>query len=131
MSLADLLTAKTVEETKPKKDTTKKEKPVKQAETKPKSESEPKTETEPKTWKEVNEERKNGAKSFTAPFRIYLAAQKMDVSHIFEDGQTYSDTEITKAMLQHGYYEFSGSVKYDFVESENILVPIFQQPKKG
>lgn len=129
MNLSDLLTAKkAVSETKPKetnKEKPKKEKAVKQAETKPK------TETEPKTWKEVNEERKEGKKSFTAPFRIYLAAQKMDVSHIFEDGQSYASADITKAMLQHGYYEFSGSVKYDFVESENILVPIFQQPKKG
>lgn len=125
MSLADLLSAKSVEEKKVTKESPKKEKAVKQAKTKPK------TETEPKTWKEVNEERKEGKKSFTAPFRIYLAAQKMDVSHVFEDGQTYTDTEITKAMLQHGYYEFSGSVKYDFIESENILVPIFQQPKKG
>lgn len=125
MSLADLLSAKSVEETKATKDKSKKEKPAKQAETKSKSES------EPKTWKEVNEERKEGKKSFTAPFRIYLAAQKMDVSHIFEEGQTYTESQITKAMLQHGYYEFSGSVKYDFVESENILVPIFQQPKKG
>lgn len=131
MNLSDLLTATTVEEKKSKKDTVKKEKPVKQAETKPKSESKPKTESETKTWKEVNEERKEGAKSFTAPFRIYLAAQKMDVSHIFEEGQTYTESQITKAMLQHGYYEFSGSVKYDFIESENILVPIFQQPKKG
>ena len=122
MSLADLLSAKSVEETKATKESPKKEKPVKQAETKPKNESEPKTETEPKV--------KSG-KSFTAPFRIYLAAQKMDVSHIFEDGQTYTDTEITKAMLQHGYYEFSGRVKYEFIESENILVPIFQQRKKG
>lgn len=123
MNLSDLLSAKSVEEKKATKESPKKAKPVKQAETKPKDET--------KTWKEVNEERKEGGKSFTAPFRIYLAAQKMDVSHIFEDGQTYTDTEITKAMLQHGYYEFSGSVKYDFVESENILVPIFQQPKKG
>ncbi|MDO4528481.1 MAG: hypothetical protein Q4C03_06850 [bacterium] len=131
MSLADLLSAKSVEESKATKESPKKAKPVKQAETKPKSESEPKTETEPKTWKEVNEERQKGAKAFTAPFRIYLAAQKMDVSHIFEENQTYTESQITKAMLQHGYYEFSGSVKYDFVESENILVPIFQQPKKG
>lgn len=122
MSLADLLNAKSVEEKKVTKESPKKAKPVKQAETKPKSESEPKTETEPKV---------KGKKSFTAPFRIYLAAQKMDVSHIFEDGQTYTESQITKAMLQHGYYEFSGSVKYDFIESENILVPIFQQPKKG
>ena len=122
MNLSDLLNAKSVEEKKVTKESPKKAKPVKQAETKPKSETEPKTETEPKV---------KGGKSFTAPFRIYLAAQKMDVSHVFEDGQTYTDTEITKAMLQHGYYEFSGSVKYDFIESENILVPIFQQPKKG
>ena len=122
MALSDLLTAKkAVSESKPKtagKEKKKEEKPVKQTETKPQ-----KAETKQKP--------KAGVKSFTAPFTIYLAAEKKDVSHIFEDGQTYSEDEITKAMLQHGFYEFSGNVKYDFVEEDNVLVPIFQQPKKG
>lgn len=118
MNLSDLLTAKkAVTEAKAEKtnkEKPKKEKAVKQAETKP-----------------TKTEKKPALKTFTAPFRIYLAAQKMDVSHIFEEGKSYTADDITKAMLQHGYYEFSGSVKYDLVESENILVPIFQQPKKG
>lgn len=125
MNLSDLLIAKkAVTEAKAEKtnkEKPKKEKAVKQAETKP---------TTKKTT-DIKTEKKPDVKTFTAPFRIYLAAQKMDVSHIFEEGKSYTADDITKAMLQHGYYEFSGSVKYDLVESENILVPIFQQPKKG
>lgn len=65
------------------------------------------------------------------PFVIYLAAEKKDVSHIFEEGEIYSGEEITKAMLEHGYYEFAGQVTYDYMEDDNVLVPTFQQHKKG
>ena len=133
MNLSDLLTAKkAVSETKPKetnKEKPKKEKAVKQAKTTPQEEV--KEEPKEEVAKETKVEFKANEKSFKAPFRIYLAAEKRDVTHIFEDGKEYTPEEITKAMLQHGYYEFSGSVKYDYVLSENVLVPIFQQPKKG
>lgn len=106
MDLMSMLTAKTVEE-KPKK----KEKKVGKTATK----------------KEDNPV----GKKYKYPFEIYLAAEKRDVSHIFEEGTEYTADEITKAMLQHGFYEFSGSVTYDYMEKDNVLVPVFQQHKKG
>lgn len=80
---------------------------------------------------ETKKEAKVKEKSFTAPFLIYLAAEKREFSHIFEAGKSYTEKEITKAMLEHGYYDFAGSVTYDFKESDNVLVPVFQQHKKG
>lgn len=106
MDLMSMLTAKTVDE-KPKKKDKKAEKTVVKKEEKPKG------------------------KKYKYPFEIYLAAKKRDVSHIFEDGAEYTTDEITKAMLQHGFYEFSGNVTYDYMEKDNVLVPVFQQHKKG
>ena len=106
MDLMSMLTAKAVEE-KPKKKEKKAEKTAAKKEDKPKR------------------------KKYKYPFEIYLAAEKRDVSHIFEDGAEYTTDEITKAMLQHGFYEFSGNVTYDYMEKDNVLVPVFQQHKKG
>lgn len=106
MDLMSMLTAKSVEK-KPKKKEKKAEKKV------------------------VKKEEKLKGKKYKYPFEIYLAAEKRDVSHIFEDGTEYTTDEITKAMLQHGFYEFSGSVTYDYMEKDNVLVPVFQQYKKG
>lgn len=97
---------------------------------KPKKEQKPK---EPKQKKETKQDTKQEAtgKKYKYPFEIYLAAEKRDVSHIFDDDTEYSADEITKAMLQHGFYEFSGNVTYDYMEKDNVLVPVFQQHKKG
>lgn len=70
-------------------------------------------------------------KKYKYPFEIYLAAEKKDVSFMFENGKEYTGAEITKSMLEHGFYEFAGNVTYDFIEKDNVLVPIFQQHKKG
>jgi hypothetical protein len=35
------------------------------------------------------------------------------------------------AMLEHQYYDFAGTVTFEFLEKENVLLPIFQQHKKG
>lgn len=84
------------------------------------------------TEKKVNNVTKSEkGKKFKYPFEIYLAAEKRDVSHIFKEGSEYSEAEITKTMLEHGFYEFSGNVTYDLMEKDNVLVPIFQQHKKG
>lgn len=81
--------------------------------------------------KATKKEKEKSEKSYTAPFLIYLAAEKRNLSHIFEDGKTYTETDITKAMLEHGYYDFAGNVTYDYKEKDNVLVPAFQQHKKG
>lgn len=82
---------------------------------------------EPKKQKETDEK----SKQYKYPFEIYLAAQRPSIDHIFEEEKEYTEKEITKAMLDHGFYEFAGSVTYDFRENENVLIPIFQQHKKG
>lgn len=90
-----------------------------------------------KTNKEdVKNEKKSAKKEDTSikyqyPFRIYLAAQYLDIDRIFEEEKEYSEKEITDAMLNHGFYEFAGNVTYDFRKNDNVLIPIFQQHKKG
>lgn len=84
-----------------------------------------------KPEKQASKKETKGEKKYKYPFEIYLAAEKRDVSYIFENDKEYTDTEITKKMLEHGFYEFAGSVTYDFMEKDNVLVPIFQQHKKG
>lgn len=100
----------------------------KTVEEQPKKELKEKKTRKPATKKEKTE---NGGKKYKYPFNLYLAAEKRDVSHIFNEGVEYTQNEITSAMLQHGYYEFSGNVTYDYMEEDNTLVPTFQQHKKG
>lgn len=94
---------------------------------KPKKEKKVKTEIKPEETTEAQERKKE----YKYPFEIYLAAEKRDVSYIFADGQVYTEDQITKAMLEHGFYEFAGNVKYDYIKDDNVLVPVFQQHKKG
>ena len=79
----------------------------------------------------VEKKKASTGKSFTYPFTLHYAGRNLDISHIFVEGKTYTEAEITKAMLQHQFYEFSGDVSYDYIESDNVLVPIFKQHKKG
>lgn len=94
---------------------------------KQKKEKKVKSESKPEENADVQDEKK----SYTYPFEVYLAAEKRDVSYIFAEGQVYTEDQITKAMLEHGFYEFAGNVKYDYIQDDNVLVPVFQQHKKG
>lgn len=91
-------------------------------------EEEVQEETKPKA-KEKKENKE--VKKYTYPFIMHIAARNIDISHVFEEGKEYSEDEITKAMLEHQFYDFAGSVSYDFIESDNVLIPIFKQHKKG
>lgn len=71
------------------------------------------------------------SKTYTYPFTLHYAGQDLDVSHIFEEGSEYSEKQITEKMLEHKFYEFSGSVSYEHMKEENVLIPIFSQHKKG
>lgn len=84
-----------------------------------------------KKQKETKQEKQDDTKVYKYPFTVHISAQNIDVSHIFEEGQSYTADQITKMMLEHGFYNFSGNVTYDFIESDNVLVPIFQYHKKG
>lgn len=96
-----------------------------QEETNPKAK-----EKKEKKEKKENKENKE-VKKYTYPFIMHIAARNIDISHVFEEGKEYSEDEITKAMLEHQFYDFAGSVSYDFIESDNVLIPIFKQHKKG
>ena len=78
-----------------------------------------------------NTEEKQETTKYHYPFILHYAGQNLAVSHIFEDDHEYSGDEITKLLLEHQFYEFSGKVTYDFREKDNVLIPIFKQPKKG
>lgn len=84
-----------------------------------------------KKQEENKESKPAEVKKYRYPFTLYYAAQNIDVSHIFEEGKEYTADEITSAMLNHQFYEFSGKVAYDLIEADNVLVPTFQQHKKG
>lgn len=91
---------------------------------------------EQKEKKEVKKESKKSegnqeSVKYRYPFILHYAAQNLDVDHIFEEGREYTAEEITKRMLEHQFYEFAGKVNYDFRVDDNVLIPIFQQPKKG
>ena len=93
---------------------------------KPDSKKEQKEKKETKKSEELSETTK-----YRYPFTLHYAAQNLNVSHIFEEGHEYSEDEITKKMLEHQFYEFAGKVTYDFRENDNVLIPVFKQPKKG
>lgn len=65
------------------------------------------------------------------PFVIHLAGANLPIDHIFENGKKYTEEEIREKMLQHQYYDFAGKVTFTYLEKENVLLPIFQQHKKG
>ena len=97
---------------------------------KPEPKKEQKKTNEPKKEPKKEEKTQEAAK-YRYPFILHYAAQNLTVSNIFEDGPEYTADEITKKMLEHQFYDFSGKVSYDFRADDNVLIPIFQQPKKG
>lgn len=65
------------------------------------------------------------------PFIVHFGGRNIETDHIFAEGQSYTEEQIRKKMLEHRYYEFSGTVKFEYIKKENVLLPIFQQHKKG
>ena len=65
------------------------------------------------------------------PFVIHFGGRNIEADHIFENEKDYTEEQIRKKMLEHRYYEFSGTVKFEYIKDENVLLPIFQQHKKG
>lgn len=124
MSLMDMLK---VEEPK-----TKEKKAVKQ---KQKQEVAEKTQVpaEEKAEQSKAKETKKGAsgKRYTFPFILWMDRQQQDVSHIFEVGKEYSESEISNLMLEHGDYDFGGKVNYDYLPDKNVLAVSFQKHSKG
>lgn len=87
----------------------------------------------PKLKQKDNKEKKeeDKPKSYKYPFILHFAGHNVETDHIFKADKEYTPAEITKKMLEHQYYEFAGSVTYTYIEKDNVLIPIFQQYKKG
>lgn len=49
----------------------------------------------------------------------------------FEENREYSAKQITDIMLANHFYEFAGTVDYDYIQETNTLVAMFMQHKKG
>lgn len=65
------------------------------------------------------------------PFGMFFNHSEQDVTHVFQDDKEYTADEISKEMLRHGFYDFSGSVSYDYIQDDNMLVVSFQKHAKG
>lgn len=66
------------------------------------------------------------------PFRIYFKGNDIqEPDHIFELGTEYSDKDIIQRMFKNGYKEFSGNVKINYDQEDNMIIPEFASQKHG
>ncbi len=91
----------------------------------------PKKEAKPKAAKADKKEAKVKEKKYKFPFGMFFNHSEQDVTHVFQDDKEYTADEISKEMLRHGFYDFSGSVSYDYIQDDNMLVVSFQKHAKG
>ena len=91
----------------------------------------PKKEAKPKAAKTDKKEAKVKEKKYKFPFVMFFNHSEQDVTHVFQDDKEYTADEISKEMLRHGFYDFSGSVSYDYIQDDNMLVVSFQKHAKG
>lgn len=92
----------------------------------------PKVEKKPAEKAQEKEIKENdSSKKYTAPFHVYFSGSNHDENGMFEDGKQYTGAEITKIMLQHRFFEFSGEVGYDYDSDSNTVIAMFVQHKKG
>ena len=91
----------------------------------------PKKEAKPKAAKTDKKEAKVKEKKYKFPFGMFFNHSEQDVTHVFQDEKEYTADEISKEMLRHGFYDFSGSVSYDYIQDDNMLVVSFQKHAKG
>lgn len=77
------------------------------------------------------ETKKEPEKSYKFPFQIYFAGTNHDMTGAFEENREYSTKQITDIMLANYFYEFAGTVDYDYIPETNTLVAMFMQHKKG
>lgn len=113
MDLMSMLKPATLED-KPKQENAKQGKPKKENKVKP----------------DEDNKKENGTK-YKFPFGMFFNHQEHDISHVFQDGEEYSTSEISKEMLRHGFYDFSGYASYDYIKDDNMLVVSFKKHAHG
>ena len=91
----------------------------------------PKKEAKPKATKTDKKEAKVKENKYKFPFGMFFNHKEHDVSHVFQDGKEYSTTEISKEMLRHGFYDFSGDATYDHIKDDNMFVVSFKKHAHG
>ena len=99
---------------------------------KPAKKEKPKKETEKaEPEKEKKKATPAASKKWRYPFQLYFAGTVHDTTGMFQEDTEYTADQITSKMLEHHFYEFSGTVEYDYIEETNTLVAMFRQHKKG
>lgn len=84
-----------------------------------------------KTTKKKADSESNG-KTFKYPFNIYSEGRIIDIDNYgFEEGQEYTEKQISDVMLQHKHYEFGGKLEFNFIEEDNVITVNAIQHKKG
>ena len=91
----------------------------------------PKTEEKP-AGKKTTKKKTDTAVKHKYPFGVYSEGRLIDVSSYgFVEDREYTEDEITKIMLQHRHYEFSGKMEYNLIKDDNVLVANAAQHRKG
>ena len=84
-----------------------------------------------KTTKKKADSESNGI-TFKYPFNIYSEGRIIDIDNYgFEEGQEYTEKQISDVMLQHKHYEFGGKLEFNFIEEDNVITVNAIQHKKG
>ena len=90
------------------------------------------TETEKPAGKKTTKKKASTEKTYKYPFGVYSEGRLIDVSSYgFVEDREYTEDEITKIMLQHRHYEFSGKMEYNLIKDDNVLVANAAQHRKG
>lgn len=93
------------------------------------SEAQASEKKKPSSQKETKEKEK----SWTYPFTMYFGHQYRDVTSLFEEGKTYTESQITKILYKQGYKEFryATEVRYEYFQDENCLYPKLKVGNRG
>lgn len=73
------------------------------------------------------------AKKYKYPFQMYFGHEYRDVSGVFEEGKEYTEKQLTKILIEHGYKEFkyAQEIQWEYFEDENCLFPKFKLGNRG
>lgn len=97
---------------------------------KKKAEIEKKQKEEEKKKKEEEEKK---AKKYKYPFLMYFGHEYRDVSGVFEEGKEYTEKQLTKTLVDHGYkdFKYAQEIQWEYFEDENCLYPKFKLGNRG
>lgn len=84
-----------------------------------------------KETKEKDEEAK--AKKYKFPFLMYFGHEYRDVTGVFEEGKEYSEKQLTKTLIDHGFkdFKYAQEIQWEYFEDENCLYPKFKLGNRG